>query len=316
MVDTARKGRKMKIGMAGTGRMGNAIAGRLLALGYEVRVWNRTASKTRALAAKGATRAKTPAELAAGCDIVMTILTDAAAIEAVYVGPNGLLAGKVAGKLFVEMSTVNSEVERALAAVVRARGAAFVDCPVGGTVGPASQGQLFAFVGGEARDVARLKPVLEQLCRRIEHAGPVGSGATLKLTANLLTQVFWQSLGEALSVSATLDMDPARLMDIMRDMSGAPRVLQHRAGDIAATLGGKALIPVNFDIDSVRKDLRTIVAEAAAAGRRLPVTERALECFDEVAREGSGAKDCAMMPSIWLKRSAPRKKPAGRRKKT
>ncbi len=316
MVNHARKQRKPRIGMAGTGRMGNAIAGRLLDLGYEVTVWNRTAGKTRALAAKGATRAKSAEALGSACDIVMTILTDAAAIDAVYVGPEGLLAGEVAGKLFVEMSTVNSDVERALGAVVRAKGARFIDCPVGGTVGPARQGQLFAFVGGEAADLARVRPVLEQLCRRIEHAGPVGSGATLKLTANLLTQVFWQSLGEALSVSATLGMKPERLLDIMRDMSGAPRVLQHRAADIAATLAGREVKPVNFDIDSVRKDLRTIVREAAAGGRRLPVAERALECFDAVSRDGQGARDCAMMPSIWLKRTAPKRKPAARKGKS
>jgi len=304
----------MKIGMAGTGRMGAAIAGRLLGLGHDVAVWNRTAAKTRALAAAGATVAKTPAQLASASDVVMTILTDAAAIQVVYLGKNGLLSGKVAGKLFVEMSTVNSETERALAEKVRAKGGAFIDCPVGGTVGPASQGQLFAFVGGAPADVARIRLILEQLCRRIEHVGPVGSGATLKLTANLLTQVFWQSLGEALSLSQPLGIDPVRLMDIMSDMSGAPRVLHHRAGDIAGTLGGREISPVNFDIDSVRKDLRAIVAEAAANGRRLPVTERVLECFDQASRDGLGGKDCAMMPSLWLKRAAAKKKPSRRKK--
>lgn len=307
-----------RIGLAGTGRMGTAIAGRLLAQGHEVTVWNRTAAKAKRLAAAGASVARSPAALAASSDFILTLLTDAAAIEAVYHGRRGLLSGAVAGKLFVEMSTVNSATERALAAQVRSRGAAFIDCPVGGTVGPASRGELFAFVGGEAADVARFRPVLDGLCRRIEHAGPVGAGATLKLTANLLTQVFWQTLGEALSLCAPLELEPGRLMDIMRDMSGAPRVLQHRAGDIAATLAGRAIAPVNFDIDSVRKDLRTIVAEARALGRSLPVAGRALECFDRVSREGMGGKDCAMMPSIWSRRAGSRRRrrqpqpPAGR----
>lgn len=294
--------------------MGAAIAGRLLGLGHAVTVWNRTAGKTRPLAAAGAAVAKTPARLASASDIVMTLLTDAAAIQAVYLGKHGLLAGNVAGRLFVEMSTVNSRTERELAGKVRAQGAAFIDCPVGGTVGPASQGQLFAFIGGENADVARAKPVLDQLCRRIEHVGPVGAGATMKLTANLLTQVFWQSLGEALSLCRPLGLDPARLLDIMRDMSGAPRVLQHRAGDIAGTLGGREIRPVNFDIDSVRKDLRTIVAEAAANGRRLPVAERALECFDQASRDGLGGKDCAMMPSLWLKRPAAKRNSAKKKR--
>jgi 3-hydroxyisobutyrate dehydrogenase len=288
--------------------MGSAIAERLLALDYDVSVWNRTAARTRRLADAGATVAKTPAALSGSCDIIMTLLTDSAAIDAVYRGRKGLLAGAIAGKLFVEMSTVNSGTERALAEKVRAKGAAFLDCPVGGTVGPARRGELFAFVGGEAADVARLRPVLKRLCRRIEHVGPVGAGAALKLTANLLTQVFWQSLGEALTLCAPLGLEPGRLMDIMRDMSGAPRVLQHRAADIAATLAGKDIQPVNFDIDSVRKDLRTIVAEGRALGRDLPVAERALDCFDRAARAGMGGNDCATMPAAWSRRKQGTKK--------
>ena len=293
----------MRIGVAGTGRMGGAIAARLLRLGHEVAVWNRTVDKTRALAAAGAKVMATPREVAAAADIAMTLLTDAPALSAVYLGNNGLLAGEVAGKLFVEMSTVSSATERALAGKVRARGGAFIDCPVGGTVGPAAEGQLFAFIGGEETDVARMRPVLEQLCRRIEHVGPAGAGATMKLTANLLTQVFWQSMGEALTLCKPLDIPPERLMSIFSDMSGAPRVLHHRAGDIAATLAGKDFAPVNFDIDSVRKDLRAMLEEARALGRRLPVAQRALECFDEASRRGLGAKDCVTLPAIWSQRA-------------
>jgi len=87
------------------------------------------------------------------------------------------------------------------------------------------------------------------------------------------------------------------------DMSGAPRVLHHRAGDIAATLAGKDFAPVNFDIDSVRKDLRAMLEEARALGRRLPVAQRALECFDEASRRGLGAKDCVTLPAIWSQRA-------------
>lgn len=294
----------MKIGIAGTGRMGSAIARRLLRLGRDVTVWNRSAGRTAPLAAAGARVAATPAALAAASDVVMTILTDAAAIEAVYLGNAGLLAGDAAGRLFVEMSTVRPATERALADEARARGAALIDSPVGGTVGPASEGRLFAFVGGDAGDVARARPVLEQLCRRIEHLGPVGAGAAMKLTANLLTQVFWQSLGEALSLAAPLGIPPDRLMDIMGEMSGAPNVLRHRAPQLAAALAGAEIAPVNFDVDSVRKDLRTMVEEARARGQTLPLAERALECFDDVSRDGLGGKDCAMLPVMWARRAA------------
>ena len=114
----------MNVGVAGLGKMGAAIARRLIDVGHRVTVWNRSAEKCQPLAAAGATVAATPAELAGGCEAVITILTDAAAIDAVYGGPAGLLTGEVGGKLFIEMSTVQPATELALASKVRARGAA------------------------------------------------------------------------------------------------------------------------------------------------------------------------------------------------
>jgi 3-hydroxyisobutyrate dehydrogenase len=137
----------LKIGIAGTGRMGAAIAARLLARGHAVTVWNRTAEKTRSLAAAGATVAATPQELSTAADCIITMLTDAAAIDATYQGQNGLLAGEVRGKLFIDMSTVRPEVETALAVKVRENGATLIECPVGGTVGPAKEGKLFGLSG-------------------------------------------------------------------------------------------------------------------------------------------------------------------------
>lgn len=295
----------MNIGIAGTGRMGAAIARRLLSLGHAVRVWNRTAEKTQAIAAAGAKVAATPAQLASDSDIVMTLLTNAAAIEAVYLRKDGLLAGHVAGKLFIEMSTVRPATERTMAARAKAKGAAFIDCPVGGTVGPAQEGALLGLAGGDVADVARAKPILDQLCRKVEHVGPIGAGATIKLAMNLTTQVYWQSFGEALSLCSPLGLDADRLMELFAESSGAPRILHHRAGDVAAALRGQDISPVNFDVDSVRKDLATILDEAAALGRKLPVTERALECFDRAAREGHGSRDCAILPALWSQRAEP-----------
>ena len=117
----------MKIGIAGVGRMGAAIAERLLKLGHTVTVWNRTTAKTAPLAAAGATVAATPAALASKSELIMTILTDADAIDATYRGKDGLLSGAVIGKLFVEMSTVRPEVERELAKSIQAKGAFLID---------------------------------------------------------------------------------------------------------------------------------------------------------------------------------------------
>ncbi len=293
----------MKIGIAGTGRMGAAVASRMLSVGHDVTVWNRTREKTDGLALAGAVVAATPAELATRAEIVITVLTDAAAIDATYHGARGLLAGDVRGKLFIEMSTVRPETEKALAAKVSATGAALIECPVGGTVGPAKEGKLFGFVGGEASDVARAKVVLDQLCRRVEHVGAVGAGASMKLAINLPLLVYYQALGEALSLCQKLDLDPARLMDIFADTSGGPNMLKMRGPVIAATLQGKETSPVTFDVDLIRKDLRTMLDEAEALGVELPLTARALDCYDETAQAGSGTRDATMLPVAWLRRA-------------
>ncbi len=132
------------------------------------------------------------------------------------------------GKLFIEMSTVRPETEQALAEKVRAKGAAIVECPVGGTTGPARDGKLFGFVGATDADFARAKPLLEQMCRRIEHVGPAGAGSRMKLAINLPLLVYWQAFGEALALVQPLKLDPKRVIDIFADTSGGPNVLKAR----------------------------------------------------------------------------------------
>jgi 3-hydroxyisobutyrate dehydrogenase len=292
----------MKIGIAGTGRMGAAMALRLMDTGHELTVWNRTAEKTKALAAAGAKVAASPADLAGAAELIITMLTDDKAIAAMYHGPQGLLAGDARGKLFVEMSTVRPEIEIALAAKVKDKGGALVDCPVGGTVGPARDGKLFGFVGGTDADVARARPVLEQLCRRLEHVGPVGAGARMKLAINLPLMVYWQAFGEALALCAPLKLDPDRLISIFSETSGGPNVLKARGPAVAAGLRGQDSGPVTFDVDLICKDLRVMIAEGRTLGIDLPVSQRALECFEEAATEGMGPRDGALLPARFVKR--------------
>lgn len=293
----------MKIGIAGTGRMGTAIARRLLGFGHDVVVWNRTRARTGDLAAAGAAVADRPADVTTASDMILTILTDAPAVEAVYAGTDGLLAGSAAGKLFLEMSTIRPKSKTDIAGQVHAKHAAFLDCPVGGTVGPALEGKLLGLVGGETADLARARPILDQLCRRIEWIGPVGSAAAVKLAMNLTVQVYWQAFGEALALCKPIGLPAQRLMELFAASSGAPRVFHHRSGDIGLTLEGRDIAPVNFDIDSVRKDLRAMLEEANTIGCRLPVAERALECFEQASTEGLGGKDCATLPAIWWQRA-------------
>jgi len=292
----------MKIGIAGTGRMGAAMGLRLMEVGHELTVWNRTPGKTKDLAAAGAKLAATPAALVDASDVVITMLTDDKSIEDLYHRPQGLLAGNAKGKIFIEMSTVRPEVERALAKKVAAKGGALVDCPMGGSVEPARAGKLFGFAGGADADVARVKPVLDQLCRRVEHVGPVGSGASMKLAINLPLMVYWQAFGEALSLVAPLKIDPDRLISIFADTSGGPNVLKARGVAAAAAMKGKDSGPVTFDVNLACKDLRMMIAEAKSLGTDAPASEGALRSFEEAVREGMGDADGAALPARWMRR--------------
>ncbi len=288
-----------RIGVCGIGRMGAALVERLLQQGYAVSVWNRTRAKAEALVAAGATVAATATDLARDCDIVISSMSDDAALESAYRGDRGLLAGAGAGKLFIEMSTVRPETVVALARDAQAKGALFIDAPVGGTVGPAREGKLFAFVGGSDAAIALARPLLEKLCRRIEHLGPVGSGALMKLAINLPLLVFWQSFGEALALVKPLGLSPQRMIDIFSDTSGAPGTLRTRGPAIVANLNGDKSAPVTIHVDGVRKDLRTMVAEAASHGVTLPVTAQALQVFDQASADGLGDADVVNLPAYW-----------------
>lgn len=289
----------MRIGVAGLGRMGAAMAERLIAVGHEVHVWNRTADKAKSLVAAGAAQAATPAEMASKCEAVISMLTNAKSLADVYEGPTGLLSGDAKGKLFIEMSTVQPHDEEALAAKVKAKGARFVECPVGGTVGPAKSGQLLGVAGGSKEDYAAAEPILKQLCRRVDLVGPVGAGMSLKLALNLPLLVYYQALGEALLLVRHVGLDNKWLMEFLAETSGGPNVLKGRGPAIATALNGGDTGPVTFDIELVKKDLDTMLDEAKRRGVTMPLTAKTLEIYEGALEEGWAAKDAAWLPAYW-----------------
>jgi len=285
--------------------MGSAMAARLLEVGHQVTVWNRTADKTKPLADAGAKVAKTPADLAGGVEAIITILTDGAAIDAVYNGPNGLLSGDVKGKLFIEMSTVPPEVMTDLAPKVRGKGAAFVECPVGGSTAPARKGQLLGLMGAEPADAERALAILNQLCRKVEHCGPVGTGSKMKLSINLPLMVAWQAYGEAFAIARSVGWPAKRLLDLFVESNGGNKALTARAEMIVALLEGRDPGPTTFSIANAVKDLRTMAATGESLGADMPATKAALAGFEEATKAGFGGGDGAQMTVYW---SSPRKK--------
>jgi 3-hydroxyisobutyrate dehydrogenase len=291
----------MKLGIAGTGKMGSAIARRLLSLGHEVTVWNRTQERAQPLLKDGAKWAATPAAVTAASEAVITILTDAKALDDVYFAGDGLLSQGAQGKLFIEMSTVPPAKQQEMGPRVKAMGASYVECPVGGTTGPAAQGKLFGFAGGDAQDLERAKELLGQLCRRVEHVGGYGDAARMKLAINLPLMVYWQALGEALSLIQPLGLDPARVVDILADTSGGPNLLKVRGPAIAQALGGQDVGPASFDLASMRKDVKTMLEQGLAQHYRMPVTEQTLKVFDAALGAGMKDADCTQLPVWWLR---------------
>jgi len=290
----------MKIGIAGIGKMGNAIGSRLLGLGHSVSVWNRTPNKTTGLVNAGAHLAATPKLLAESVDVVLTLLTNEAALDEVYSGPHGLLSGAVSKKIFIDMSTVKPAKPKEMALRANAVGAVYLECPVGGSVGPAKEGKLLGFVGGDSADVEKIKPLLDQLCKRVEHVGPYGAGSTVKLAVNLPLMVYWQTLGESLSLVESLGINPTRMIDILADSSGGPNMLKVRGAMIAQTLSQKKSDQVTVSVATMRKDMRAMIDQAQVNQRQLPLTSLALSQFNTAAETGLDDKDCTELPVWWL----------------
>lgn len=282
------------VGIAGTGRMGTAMCKRLIETGHGVTVWNRTAERTADCAAAGAGVAGSLTDLVDRSDIVITSLADGSAVTEVYTGPDGLLAQDVAGKLFVEMSTILPDEEKGLAEAVRGRGAGFLECPVGGTVGPALKGQLLGMAGGSAADFERARPVLEALCKRVELMGEVGAGSSMKLAVNLPLAIYWQTLGEALHMVDGLGLDGARLVSVIADSSAGPNVLKNRAEVVAKTIDG-ADQPGTFDINGLSKDLHLALEWGEARGHAMPVSAAAAKTYEAATKEGLGGCDGASL---------------------
>jgi 3-hydroxyisobutyrate dehydrogenase len=290
----------MQIGIAGTGKMGSAIAKRLLSLKHQVTVWNRSPERAKPVLEMGAVWAESPRQLSGSVDMVITMLTDEQALDQVYFGPQGLLSGPVGNKLFIDMSTVKPAKQQDMGARVEAAGAAYLECPVGGSVGPAQEGKLLGFVGGSVATLERARAVLEQLCRRIEHVGPFGAGATMKLAINLPLMVYWQTLGEALSLIQPLGLDPKRVVEIFSETSGGPNMLKVRGPMIAQALSGVNSGQVSVDVATMRKDVRSMLDQGAALHADLPLTSMTLQCFDRAASQGLDTADCTQLLVWWL----------------
>jgi 3-hydroxyisobutyrate dehydrogenase-like beta-hydroxyacid dehydrogenase len=285
----------LRIGFLGLGKMGAGMAARLIETGHDVTVWNRTISKCDALRDLGATVAEVPAEVSSQAEIVISMLHDDRSAEDVFNGADGLLSVPADGRLFIEMSTLRPEGARVLEKCCNDHGAEFIDSPVSGTVGPAKTGRLMALVGGSAANLERARPVLEDMTRRIVHAGPVGSGSLMKLVLNLPLAVYWQSLAEAIAMGHAGGLDISTMLNVINDSGGALSALSHKVSMIAENSSDVA-----FDVNTMIKDAESILAQGEKHGIPMPAMTAALGAYNEAHTAGLGEADAVAIVRFLL----------------
>ena len=210
-----------KIGYIGLGNMGGGMASHLVASGYDVTVFDLRAEAVHALVDKGATAASSPKEVAETCDVIISSLPTPQSVENAATGENGLVHGLSAGKVYIDMSTIDPDTTRRVGAAVRATGAEMLDVPVG--MGPphAARGELTLMIGGNASVVEDCKDVLDTLGGEQFYCGELGSGATTKIVNNLVSCSVATLLGEAVTLGVAAGLDPERLRNVMNNTAAS-----------------------------------------------------------------------------------------------
>jgi len=278
----------MKIGLVGLGRMGAAMSLRLREQGFDVIGWDQFVPANEALAKTGLPIAANPRAVAADSDIVISIITEDHGVRRIYNGPEGFLTGDVKGKLFIEMSTLQPMTGRELAPQVEAKGARLIDSPLLGTIPQVRAGNLCALVGGSAEDLARARPVLEKMTRRIVHMGPNGSGYAMKLAVNLGLGAYIQALSESLALGARQGLTLDQMLDVLQEAPYASGWLKSKIGVLK---GDKP--EMTLDIKTLRKDIMSVVATGALSGVPMPLSAGTLTSLSAAVANGLGDGDLA-----------------------
>jgi 3-hydroxyisobutyrate dehydrogenase len=274
--------------------MGLPMAANLLRKGYPVTVYNRTPDKAAELLKLGAAAAASPAEAARATDVVVTMVSDDAAAEAVYYGDGGVLAGLRPGMTAIDCSTISPDLARRLAADVAARSGRFLDAPVTGSKPAAIDGTLLFMVGGDARTLDDCRDILLAMGREAIHVGPSGSGATAKLAHNTIVGINAAGLIEGMSIAAKAGIDAASFLRIVQGGGAASK---------QAELKGRKIVDgdysVQFSLALMLKDLRLSSVLTDGLGVPTPMLEAAKSLFQTGQAAGYGELDLAALAQVY-----------------
>jgi 4-hydroxybutyrate dehydrogenase/sulfolactaldehyde 3-reductase len=279
------------IGFIGLGRMGRPMAANLCRKGFTLAAFDINPAPVRELSALGARAASGVADASAGCDIVVTMLPDSAAVEQVVAGPDGVLAHLRAGALVMDMSTVDPLVTDRLAGAAASRGIGFVDAPVGRLASHADRGESLFMVGASPADFSRVEPLLQAMGTTIHHCGAVGSGMRTKLVNNYLAIVSCQLNAEALTLAQRFGLSLEKTLDVIGGTTAVNGQL--KIAWPAKVLSGDTA--PGFTIDLAHKDLTLIVQAANAARMPMALGAAAREAFSAARGRGYGDQDFSTM---------------------
>ena len=278
------------LGFVGLGVMGGRIAKRLLDAGYQVTGYNRTKSKAAWLVDQGLRLAHTPREVTESADVVLTMVTDTAALEAVTEGDDGILAGLTPGKVYVDMSTVSPARSRELAAAVAAKGAAMLDAPVSGSVSTLEKGQLSIMVGGDTEVLDRVRPILEAIGPKVIHIGGNGQAVLIKTAINLNLAVQITAFSEGLLIAEKGGIPREVAVEAMLASVIASPSLEYRTPFVFG-LPKEAW----FDVNMMQKDMLLALEAGRASGVPMPTSAAVNELLSACRGIGVEKEDFAVI---------------------
>ncbi len=275
-----------RVGFVGLGTMGTAMAANLARAGFPLTVWNRTPGRAEDLKALGATEAATPAELGRNADIVVSCVADTPDVEAVLLGADGVAAGAAEGTLIIDCSTISPSATRGFGERLAEQGIRMIDAPVSGGSEGAQKATLTIFLGGEAADVERGRPVLEAMGKTITHLGPLGSGQAAKAVNQVILAGGYLGVAEGIVLAIKAGLDPEQLVQALSGGAARSWVLENRSARMIAND-----YPLGFKTALHRKDLGIALQLAQEVGAALPVSALCAQVETGLIAQGHGDED-------------------------
>ena len=291
----------VKIGIIGTGMLGEAVGLHLLNSGYSVSVYNRTKSKTKNLEEKGADVAELPSVVAESSDLIITCVKDADAVKQVLFGQDGVIAGKHDDMTVADMSTINPNAAKEISKKLHDKGIKSIEIPVMGGPNVAIDGKLVLMASGDKESFERFNQVFNTIANKTFFLGESGSAHSIKLAMNLQISLLALSLSEGITLTKKAGFDPEKFLEILNSTYFSTGMSQNKAFKMI-----KDEYQPTFTLKNMKKDLDTIVASAKDFDAKLPIAEYANEIYKQALDAGFGEIDYTGILAYIKKLSEPK----------